>query len=66
MKYWELEIDGEHIRAAWNESATFNMQAPFGGQWVDHHCFTVYGIETEYEALECIMEMIQEEIQEGS
>ena len=65
MKHWELEIAGEHIRAEWNEGATFNMQMPIGGQWVDYHCFTVYGIESEHEALECIMEMIQKELLEG-
>ena len=64
MKHWELEIEGEHIRAEWNESATFNMQSrSYNGQWVDYHCFTVYGIESEQEALECVLEMIQEEIE---
>ncbi len=62
MKHWELVIEGEHIRAEWNEAATFNMQRrDFVGNWVDYHCFTVYGIESEQEALECVMEMIQEE-----
>ena len=62
MKHWELVIQGEHIRAEWNEAATFNMQSrSYNGQWVDYHCFTVYGIESEQEALECVMEMIQEE-----
>ncbi len=64
MKHWELEIEGEHIRAEWNEAATFNMQSrSYNGQWVDYHCFTVYGIESEQEALECVLEMIQEEIE---
>ena len=65
MKHWELEIAGEHIRAEWNGAATFNMQMPVGGQWVDYHCFTVYGIETDQEALECVLEMLQEELEEG-
>lgn len=65
MKHWEFEIEGAHIRAEWNESATFNMQEPIGGQWVDYHCFTVYGIETEQEALDCVLEMLQEEMEEG-
>ena len=65
MKHWEFEIEGAHIRAEWNESATFNMQWPIGGQWVDYHCFTVYGIETDQEALECVLEMLQEEMEEG-
>jgi hypothetical protein len=62
MKHWELEVEGQHIRAEWNEAATFNMQLPVGGQWVDYHCFTVYGIDSEQEALECVMEMIQEQL----
>ena len=66
MKHWELEVLDRHLRAEWNESATFNMQAPIGGQWVDYHCFTVYGIESEHEALECIMETLQEELKESA
>ena len=66
MKHWELEINGEHIRAEWNESATFNIQTPIGGQWVDFHCFTVYGIESEQEALEYIMQEIQEQLEEDT
>jgi hypothetical protein len=64
MKHWEIELEGQHIRAEWNESATFNMQLPVGGHWVDYHCFTVYGIESEQEAIECVMEMIQEQLSE--
>ena len=64
MKHWELEVEGQHIRAEWNEAATFNMQLPVGGQWVDYHCFTVYGIDSEQEALECVMETIQEQLSE--
>ena len=62
MKHWEIELEGQHIRAEWNESATFNMQLPVGGHWVDYHCFTVYGIESEQEALDCVMETIQEQL----
>ena len=64
MKHWELEIAGEHIRAEWNGAATFNMQMPVGGQWVDYHCFTCYGIESEQEALEFIMKEIEEQLEE--
>ncbi len=65
MKHWELEVVGEHIRAEWNEAATFNMQARgYNGQWVDYHCFTVYGIKSEQEALECILDGIKEELKE--
>ncbi len=45
MKHWELEHSGELIRIEWNEAATFNLQTPIGGQWVDYHCFTCYGIK---------------------
>lgn len=59
MKHWELEHNGEHIRIEWNESATFNLQTPVGGEWVDYHCFTCYGIDTEQEALEHAYEMLE-------
>ena len=64
MKHWEIDLEGQHIRAEWNESATFNMQLPVGGQWVDYHCFTVYGIESEQEAFDCVMELLQEQLNE--
>ena len=60
MKHWEIEHNGEHIRIEWNESATFNLQAPMGGKWVDYHCFTCYGIDTEQDALENAMEILNE------
>ena len=52
MKHWELEHAGELIRIEWNEVSTFNLQTPIGGQWVDYHCFTCYGIETDIQAIE--------------
>ena len=64
MKHWEFELNDERIRAEWNGAATFNMQMPVGGQWVDYHCFTVYGIESEQEALEFIMKEIEEQLEE--
>jgi hypothetical protein len=65
MKHWELKVLESHIRAEWNESATFNMQCrTHDGQWSDYHCFTVYGIESAQEALECVLEMLQEELKE--
>ena len=65
MKHWEIKVLGDHIRAEWNESATFNMQSrSYDGQWVDYHCFTCYGIQTDHEALECIVELIKEELKE--
>ena len=60
MKHWEVEYSGEHFRLQWNEAATFNLQAPIGGQWVDYHCFTCYGIDTEQEAFEHAMEVLEE------
>ena len=40
------------------------MQMPVGGAWVDYHCFTCYGIESEQEALEFIMKEIEEQLEE--
>jgi hypothetical protein len=61
MKHWELEHNGEHIRIECNESATFNLQKPIGGEWVDYHCFNCYCIDTEHEALEFAMHILEEE-----
>jgi len=60
MKHWEVERSGEHFRLQWNGAATFNLQTPIGGEWVDYHCFTSYGIDTEQEALEHAMEVLEE------
>ena len=59
MKHWELEHSGELIRIEWNEVATFNLQTPIGGRWVDYHCFTCYNIETDQEALEHAFEVLR-------
>ena len=60
-RYWEVETNnGDHIRIHWNGSATFNLQTPIGGQWVDYHCFTCYGLDTEQEAIEHAMDTINE------
>jgi len=64
MKHWEIEHNGAHIRIEWNESATFNLQMPIGGEWVDYHCFTCYDIETDQEALEQAMEILNESEEE--
>ena len=61
MKHWEVEHNEQHLRIEWNESATFNLQTPIGGQWVDYHCFTCYGIDSEQEALEHAMEVLEQE-----
>ena len=64
MKYWLTEHYGNEIRIEWNESATFNLQMPVGGEWVDYHCFTCYGIESELEALQHALEVLEESEQE--
>lgn len=66
MKYWKLKHNGDPIRIEWNESATFNLQAPIGGEWVDFHCFTCYGIETDQDALECAHAVINDLIEDGT
>lgn len=59
MKYWEIESDLHgHVRIEWNQSATFNLQTPVGGQWVDFHCFTCYNIENEQAALSAALEIL--------
>tara|TARA_R110002153_G_scaffold69152_1_gene183142 strand:- start:1177 stop:1371 length:195 start_codon:yes stop_codon:yes gene_type:complete len=60
MKYWETEYNGEHVRISWNGASTFNFQTPIGGQWVDYHCFTCYGIDSEQEAMKYALEALQE------
>lgn len=65
MKYWLTEHYGNEIRIEWNESATFNLQMPVCGEWVDYHCFTCYGIESELEALEHALEVLEESEQEA-
>ena len=58
MKHWEIEHLGELIRIEWNNQATFNLQTPVGGQWVDYHCFTCYNIDSDQEALEHAFEVL--------
>ena len=60
MKHWELEHNENYMRIEWNEAATFNFQMPIGGQWVDYHCFTCYGIDSDQEALEHAHEVLNE------
>jgi len=61
MKYWEVEHNEQHLRIEWNGTSNFNLQTPIGGQWVDYHCFTCYGIDSEQEALEHAMEVLEQE-----
>ena len=65
MKHWEVEHNGEHIRVEWNEVDTFNLQTPVGGQWVDYHCFTCYGVDSDQEALEHAMDVLTEGVTVG-
>lgn len=61
MKYWEIDsAQHGHVRIEWNEGATFNLQTPIGGEWVDFHCFTCYGITEDHEALETALEILEE------
>jgi len=62
MQYFELEMHGDYLRVEWNGKASFNIQEPVGGQWVDFDCFTCYGIENAQDALDCAYEWINENI----
>ena len=61
MKHWEVEHNEQHLRIEWNGTSNLNWQAPIGGQWVDYHCFTCYGIDSDQEALEHAMEVLEQE-----
>jgi len=60
MKHWEVEHAGNHLRIEWNGSATFNLQMPIGGQWVDYHSFTTYNIDNDQDALENAIEVLEQ------
>lgn len=61
MKHWEIQSETHgHVRIEWNESATVNLQTPVGGQWVDFHCFTHYGLETGYDAIKSALEVLED------
>jgi hypothetical protein len=64
MKHWEVEHNGHHVRIEWNGDSNFNLQTPVGGQWVDYHCFTCYGVDSDQEALEHAMDVLQQEDEE--
>jgi hypothetical protein len=62
MHHWEHETaNGDHIRIEWNGAATFNLQTPIGGEWVDYECFTIYGIDNPQTALEFAIDHIDED-----
>ena len=60
MKHWEVEHNEQHLRIEWNGTSNFNLQAPIGGQWVDYHCFTCYGIDSDDEAINHAFDVITE------
>ena len=60
MRHWEVEHAGELIRIEWNGAATFNLQTPIGGEWVDYHCFTTYDIDNDQDALENAIEVLEQ------
>ena len=65
MHYLEtVHTDGNHYRIEWNGSATFNIQIPVGGQWVDVECFTCYDIDGESEAFNYAIDWMLENIGE--
>ena len=61
MKHWEVGHNEQHLRIEGNGTSNFNLQTPIGGQWVDYHCFTCYGIDSDQEALEHAMEVLEQE-----
>ena len=65
MTHWEVAHNGEHVRIEWNEVDTFNLQTPIGGRWVDYHCFTCYGVDSDQEALEHAMDVLTEGVVTG-
>ena len=60
MKHWEVEHNGQHLRIEWSGTSNFNLQTPIGGQWVDYHCFTCYGIDSDDEAINHAFDVITE------
>lgn len=56
--------DDNLYRIEWNGSATFNIQIPIGGQWVDIECFTCYDIDNEHDAMQYALEWMHENMRE--
>ena len=65
MNYMEVDFYGDHLRIEWNGKATFNIQVPVGGQWVDMECFTNYEVETADEAFNYALDWMNENMMEG-
>lgn len=63
MHYLEfVHTDENHYRIEWNGSATYNLQIPVGGQWVDIECFTCYDYDTPSDALNYAMDWVLENL----
>ena len=63
MFFLELDhLDGNHYRISWNGSATYNLQIPVGGQWVDIECFTCYEYDNPNDAFNFAMDWMIENI----
>ena len=67
MKYWEIDSDQYgYIRIEWNGYSNFNckLQLPSvvlrsaRSEWVDFHCFTCYGIQSDEQALDAAYEVL--------
>ena len=62
MQYWIIDDDARDlVRILWNGASLFNLQSHISGEWVDFHCFTCYGIDTEQKALEHAQKILNEQ-----
>ena len=62
MKYWDFSTPDVKARIVWNESSTFNLQIPYGREWRDVECFTIYGLKDEHEAFKAAYEWYIEQM----
>lgn len=66
MFYMEVEFYGDHLRIEWNGSATFNIQVPIGGEWVDVECFTCYDVDNQNDAFNYALDWMNENMMEDA
>ena len=66
MFYMEVDFYGDHLRIEWNGSATFNIQVPIGGQWVDVECFTCYDVDNQNDAFNYSLDWMNENMMEDT
>jgi len=64
MFYMEVDFYGDYLRISWNGAATFNIQVPIGGEWVDMECFTCNGIDNENDAFNFALDWMNENVME--